>query len=472
MKHIAICVSLVVLLPTLASACIWDSDTLQDELQSRSSAFDVITGQFPQHGRAYYAKRLERSTELLQRASESIEVMYDVSASHMRLGDYTKGIELLDKVNGIAPGRYKTFSNLGVAYYLKAANGGDNGDYESAHAFTKKALEKQQDAHFGAGWLFLKMIDWKSTLWETGVPGTFFVGGAYGNRWKSSIRGELKKRAQAQRSPSDSEAKAKIDPIKPLLTLLRAHPEFADGYFVLGMNLHNEWNLNLALWAYVRALELGHSNPKAIHKQIDEVYAHWTDLLKHRQQRSNQTLMSKDDTLQAIRKQLKVSSAWLTSFQDAEAKLIAKTGDLPDFEAVTKALAAQGIKRHAATAVGLIGGTRGGSSPAEGGPANSANDAHDERQSRPVPKSDSDAQDAPGKLAPPVGGLERKAKQSKDDQPPLMLGGAAPAPGSDAATGAPASQGDGPALPWYVLFGLGMLAVSVVAVLIGRARTA
>lgn len=469
MKHIAICLSLVLLMPALASACIWDSDTLQDELQSRSSAFDVITGQFPQHGRAYYAKRLERSSELLQRASQSIEVMYDVSAAHMRLGDYTKGIEVLDKVNGIAPDRYKTFSNLGVAYFLKATNGGDNGDFESAHTFTKKALEKQQDAHFGAGWLFLKMIEWKSTLWETGVPGSSFVGADYGSRWKNSIRGELKKRATAQGQPTDAETK--IDPIKPLLTLLRAHPDFADGYFVLGMNLHNEWNLNLALWAYVRALELGHPNTKAIHKHIDEVFGHWKDLIKHRQQRSNQRLMSKEDTLVAIRKQLKASSAWLTSFQAAEAALIEKTGDLPDFAAVTKALEAQGVKRTPAMAVGLVGGARGSGTPAEGGPANRSNDAHDERQSRPIPKADSDEQEGPSQLAPPTGARERKAKQSQDDQPPLMLGGAAP--GSDAgAKGAPAEQGSSPGLPWYVLFGLGMLAVSIVAVLIGRARTA
>ena len=34
-----------------AHACIWDTDTLRDELRMQPGLFDLITGQFPHHGK-------------------------------------------------------------------------------------------------------------------------------------------------------------------------------------------------------------------------------------------------------------------------------------------------------------------------------------------------------------------------------------------------------------------------------------
>ena len=362
MKRIALSLALVLLLPAVGSACIWDSDTLLDELQGRSSTYHVISGQVPEHGRAYYEKRLERSLDLLKRAPESLEVLYDVAGAYMRLGEHDKAIEMLEKANGIAPDRYKTLSNLGVAYFLKGEDGKRSGDYETALTFTKQALTKRRDAHFGSGWLFEKLIAYRLA----GSPAaTTFLGTEYG-MWKASVRNLAVKRAKAAGVELDDDT----DHLKPLVTLLRAHPDFADGYLVLALNLHGEWNLNLALWAYVRALEMGHPKKAFIEKQIQEIFDHWKETFKLRQQKRGQRLMTKEATLAVIRKELAKGALWSKRFQEMEAALIARTGDLPDFAATLKALEAKGVKRADPAPAGIVGGSKRAASPPVGAAAN------------------------------------------------------------------------------------------------------
>ncbi len=484
MKLMVRSLALVLLFPALGWACIWDSDTLQDELQGRSSAFHVISGQVPEHGRAYYEKRLERSLELLARASQSIEVLYDVAGAYMRLGEQDKAIEMLEKADAIAPDRYKTHSNLGVAYYLKAGATGSQGDYESARKHTAVALGKRRDAHFGAGWLFEKVIEYKLA----GAPkAQTFLGTEY-NSWKASLR-----RLHTERAKKVGvELAQDTDHIKPLLTLLRSHPDFSDGYLVLALNLHNEWNLNLALWAYVRALDMGHPRKDVINAKIDQIFGHWKEVFKLRQQKRGQRLMTKDATLAVIRKELAKGALWRSRFVEMETALLQKTGDLPDFNAVTKALEAKGVKRGGPAPAGLVGGEKGTHA---GEPTRSAHAEKQQSANGPAkhPKAKAprelrardaqgpapDGAPSPAQSTPPVGG-------ETTDTPPMMDAGPPPAdvsylgaesPGSDAA--APASGSDAPAqapaeqgLPWFVIFGFAMLAVCLAVVVMGRGRRA
>ena len=43
----------------IATACLWDNDTVADELQTRATQYDLVMGQFPSHGKVYYLKRIE-----------------------------------------------------------------------------------------------------------------------------------------------------------------------------------------------------------------------------------------------------------------------------------------------------------------------------------------------------------------------------------------------------------------------------
>lgn len=41
--------------------CALDSDTLRDEVNAKSDLYDLVTGQFPHHGEAYYQERVRRT---------------------------------------------------------------------------------------------------------------------------------------------------------------------------------------------------------------------------------------------------------------------------------------------------------------------------------------------------------------------------------------------------------------------------
>ncbi|MCH2206245.1 MAG: hypothetical protein MK132_10295 [Lentisphaerales bacterium] len=48
---------LLLLLPFLLS-CLWDTDTIRDEIQNKAGLYDLIIGQVPKHSDSYYEKRL------------------------------------------------------------------------------------------------------------------------------------------------------------------------------------------------------------------------------------------------------------------------------------------------------------------------------------------------------------------------------------------------------------------------------
>jgi len=93
-------VSLVALFVSggIASACLWDRDTITDELQTRATQYDLVMGQFPSHGEAYYLKRIEKleasagKTPLLWNESNDLAVAY------IRTKQFSKALLILKKI--------------------------------------------------------------------------------------------------------------------------------------------------------------------------------------------------------------------------------------------------------------------------------------------------------------------------------------------------------------------------------------
>ena len=67
--------------------CIWDSDTLADEVRGLPDAQDLVTGRWFRHGEAYYQRRIETLPALLEKHPDRIELYDDLAVAHERLRD-------------------------------------------------------------------------------------------------------------------------------------------------------------------------------------------------------------------------------------------------------------------------------------------------------------------------------------------------------------------------------------------------
>ena len=74
-------------------ACLWDRDTLKDELSNNPDTLDLILGQFPHHGKVYYQTRRLR---LEKKGVLEVEETNDLAVALVRLDEFEKGMMLLE----------------------------------------------------------------------------------------------------------------------------------------------------------------------------------------------------------------------------------------------------------------------------------------------------------------------------------------------------------------------------------------
>ena len=475
MRHLLILIAFLAV-PAIASACIWDSDTLQEELESRGDVLRTITGETIRHGEAYYTRRVQDATELLADNPEDLEAHYDAAVAWLRLGAFEKARHHLAKAEEMAPGRYKTLANMSAVAERE-------GKLDEALKHWRAALDKRPDAHFGAGFLHLRMLEWKLAAARTkGAPTKNMLGSAYTDKWPSSVY-SMEKKFLASKGLTREE---KVDHVELVATFVRANPDFAEGYFVLGLTLQNRFDLNLALWAFVQAKRLGHSSPEAVDVRIKHIFDHWKDALKHTHSRSKPKMTSIAVAVASIDAQLVEASKWPARWATVETELIRDLGRLPNSGEVRKALTARGIKPITPKAAGLIGkavsgaspsrGARSRGAPSEGKAKSPANDAQQEAQSDANGEQRSHASPADvakSEQTPPTGGDahgETLWLGGDNASPPVVYGAADGPVAGDAGASKQGSQKSKSGMPWYVIFGAGMLLVSLSAVAIARAR--
>ena len=80
------------LFPALIFACLWDSDTIRDEIQARPSLFELVTGHLPHHGTAYYEARVDR---LEPKRDRSREETNDLAVALIRLGRFDEAAAIV-----------------------------------------------------------------------------------------------------------------------------------------------------------------------------------------------------------------------------------------------------------------------------------------------------------------------------------------------------------------------------------------
>lgn len=166
MKFFIVTTQLVVMLIVAGVACLWDIDsqlmelTLQDmeemetlakkpvkrmtevTVKNEFAPLKLLSGNFIRHTRAYYQWRIKDREEKLRSDSLNIDYYNDLAVAYEKIGETQKAIDLMLKVEQLAPGRYKTAANLGTFYI-------HNRQLEKGLEHIKRAITINADAHFG-----------------------------------------------------------------------------------------------------------------------------------------------------------------------------------------------------------------------------------------------------------------------------------------------------------------------------------
>lgn len=318
--------SAVLLLAATATACIWDRDTIRDETRRLPGVFDLITGQFEHHGQGYYEARLADCRRALGTDNPDPQVRNDMGVALLKLARYDESLEVFRKLEAEDPKRYETLSNLGVLFKKM-------GRFQEAADYTEKALAINPEGHLGMRDFYLKMLRWRAA--QAAAPGTIpsstFLGSAYTNH--------------SPHRPSMDDAD-----FERLLSLIRSDKSFVDTYFVLGDDLERRGHLNLALWSWARALQLGHPAVETLKSRMQRVYDFWK--MEPRMGEGSMAHASLEEALSAVTKELVAAGEWQRTFESVEGEMVAANPNV-QFEDVAAELVKRGVARVKPTEHGL-----------------------------------------------------------------------------------------------------------------------
>lgn len=159
----------------LALACIWDRDTLKQEIEGIPQVLDVIVGRFDRNPDLYYEMRLERTAAELAVRPSFLEGYDDAAVACDRLGrsddaiawmaNKREQLETLDMTDATTREHwYRYHANLGTFFAHRWFRTGkdyqDLEDIERGITHIRKALEINPDAHFGREEYQLKFLEW------------------------------------------------------------------------------------------------------------------------------------------------------------------------------------------------------------------------------------------------------------------------------------------------------------------------
>ena len=297
----------------LLLSCANTSYSRLDEKAINDELVDIILGQFPHHGKAFYENEITVKEVKLKETPNDFELRNDIAVAYMKLEKWHKAEELFFENDRLFPGKYKTQSNLGVLYKKM-------GKFDKAASYIEKALEINPEGHMGLGDYYLKMIKWRQNFKED--QNTNFLGIAYENSKETA------QKANRQYA----------------ITLIINDYKFIDAYLVLGDILFEEKKYQLAMRAYMRVLSL---------VPEDERYRSLYSIAKQKFQRTARQLIQNKSSFQVgnqlkgfaqIRQEITSAEEWLKIFQHTEADMIA-ANETVSFDKIREKMKSEGIQK-------------------------------------------------------------------------------------------------------------------------------
>ncbi len=158
------------MLPALAPACMWDSDTLAEEASLGGDFIRTISGRFPRNPPLYYRMRRDR---ILARGPKTPGDFDDLAVACDRLGDSLEALKWIDrKPKGDEEVSYRTHANRGT-FLVHAWLAGKKGEHAGRQGLweLQEAVRINPDAHFGRERSQIKLVeallDPKGAVFET-----------------------------------------------------------------------------------------------------------------------------------------------------------------------------------------------------------------------------------------------------------------------------------------------------------------
>jgi len=329
-RLIALSLGFAVLAPAIAYACIWNSHTIEDEIHQQGVAeFDLISGQFAHHGPAFFEALAKRAQARLAADPDDLTAHDDLATAYLKLGRFKESHAELKRVLTLHPERYESLSNLGVLYKYE-------GQFEQAAASMQQALAIKPSGHMGLGDWYVRSLEYRAHV-AAGRP--------------------LPKDATfLDFDPANKDSTGYQTIEEQLHAMIRNDRKFADVYVTLGDQLGHPDRYNHALWCYVHALQLGHTETKRIEKNIDHILDYWKQSLTHNP--SPKTVDDRATTIAAITAQLEKAGEWVQSFERVEAEMLAageggESVESVSFETVEAEMKRRGIERYRPTPAGV-----------------------------------------------------------------------------------------------------------------------
>jgi tetratricopeptide (TPR) repeat protein len=336
-----ICTLLITATATTALACLWDNDTLQMERLRFPGVLEIITGKFVRHSRAYYEWRIKDRLKKLEAQPDDPALIDDLAVGYDKVGQYDKGIALLEKTFAVNPDRYETLANLATLQFHA-------GRLDESKRHVERALEINPDAHFGREKYQLLLTEYvqQSELQEAGMMSTqdrYFNNETGFAKFVISAR--LRSEEERDRSNLDWKALARQrkDEISAATRGVLGMLHFADhespillealgDLLIVGEREENA--TQLAARAYVRAAQ--RADDKAVadkfRKMARDVLTMHEDFGMHHKETDGDYLQKLD---KQFAEELAEGKAWFAEIEENENRWIAENRDVDrEFAAV------------------------------------------------------------------------------------------------------------------------------------------
>ncbi len=299
--------------------CLWDSDTLDTELRGLPDSFDLVIGRWHRHSDAYYEDRVAK---LKDKTSLELTDFDDLAVAYEHLDRRDEAVQTMAlKAEALArtpseEHQYRYHANLGTFH----AHGGH---FDRALMELRTAVEINPDAHFGRERFQIELIEYVAAAKkEPGVWNRSFLRHS-GYKLPMLIGTHWMDHMDSTGDPSELRELDWDEAHKAIGGMLRfGGLEGAELYRSLGELYLNKRHLNLAWWAFGRAIERGHPAARNLKHGQRGIVEHWT---KAAEATSTSVAIPTQADYTARRAD---ADRWLAAFQDAEASMIREGQDV------------------------------------------------------------------------------------------------------------------------------------------------
>ncbi len=320
----------------LSLSCLWDSDTLRDEARLRPDVWEVISGQFARHSEAYYRSRVAAISAL---PTPDRVQRNDLAVACIRLKDLAWAEKVLTALRAEDAQEYEALSNFAV---LRR----NQGRFAEAVPLFEQALKLRPEGHLGLGDWTLRAVRWQARVVEdpTLAEREDFLGRPRAAEVDMFLTGKEVTSVAWDKLPADTQEHLRL-----LNLLLRNYTVFAEGFLTLGDELAAVDDNSLAIYAYVRALDLQHPATALLRQRIRAVatrVGRWSGPLHSIDDHGIERTV--DEILAGARGELAKCTRWQDDFTRLEGVPVA-AGKQPSFEETLAACTAKGITPYLPT---------------------------------------------------------------------------------------------------------------------------